>query len=118
MVGEPPRESRIAARWRDALGVCFAIITLSLAGCDATGGLPESGFVTRYVTGRETTRQSADAIADKDTERLRYGDEACRDLALTRASDAQESQSAELSSMDRQKIVDLTYDDCVKWRGK
>jgi hypothetical protein len=118
MVGKPSERSNVASGWQTALAIAFTIVTLSLAGCDLTGGLPESGFVTRYVMDWRTSSDPARPIASDTSKQGSYADEACRDLALTRASDAQASQSVELSAVDWQKIVELTYDDCVKWRTK
>jgi hypothetical protein len=118
MVGEPSEKPNVANGWQTALAIGFLIVTLSLAGCDLTEGLPDSGFVTRYVMGWQASSNSASPVASGASEPHPYADEVCRDLALTRASDAQASQSAELSAVDWQRIVDLTYDDCVKWRTK
>lgn len=88
-----------------------------LAACEPAGRLPESGFVTRYVMGLRVDDVFAGPGA-YGTAPHRYNDAVCHDLALTRASDAQAIQSAELDPVDRKKIIDLTYDDCVKWRDK
>jgi hypothetical protein len=97
-------------RIRPAMILALAVM---LAGCDSTGELPESGFVTRYVM---SWNVSENTPAERQV--ARYPDTACRQLAQTRASDAAMSQSSELTPSDQQKIFDFTYADCVKWQGR
>jgi hypothetical protein len=103
------------------IGHCFpqvrAAVILVLAGvltgCDSAGGLPESGFLTRYV-------MSADASENASAGRqvANYSDDKCRRLAQTRVSDATMYRSFEVTPPEEQKIYNYTYADCMKWQGR